>query len=78
MRLKSANNTPGPDSMIPKDMAGTLLAVKTEFVRAAAAPAVKVDTAKLGDGGWFLGGCTHHSLVAEFEDYVAAIEAVEC
>jgi glyoxylase-like metal-dependent hydrolase (beta-lactamase superfamily II) len=43
-------------------------------VQAAAAPAVKVDNAKLGDGVWFLSGGTHHSLVVEFKDYIAVIE----
>ena len=43
-------------------------------VHAAAAPVVKVDTAKLGDGVWFLSGGTHHSLVVEFKDYIAVIE----
>ena len=44
-------------------------------VQAAAAPAVKVDTAKLGDGIWFLSGGSHHSLAIEFKDYIAVIEA---
>ncbi|PWT98409.1 MAG: MBL fold metallo-hydrolase [Terriglobia bacterium] len=44
-------------------------------VQAAAAPAMKVDTAKLGDGVWFLSGGSHHSLVVEFKDYITVIEA---
>ena len=44
-------------------------------VQAAAAPAMKVDTAKLSDGVWFLSGGSHHSLVVEFKDYIAVIEA---
>lgn len=44
-------------------------------VQSAAAPAMKVDTAKVGDGVWFLSGGSHHSLVVEFKDYIAVIEA---
>ena len=44
-------------------------------VQSAAAPAMKVDTAKAGDGVWFLSGGSHHSLVVEFKDYIAVIEA---
>lgn len=44
-------------------------------VQSAAAPAVKVDMARLGDGIWFLSGGSHHSLVIEFKDYIAVIEA---
>jgi hypothetical protein len=44
-------------------------------VQSATAPLVKVDTAKLSDGVWFLSGGTHHSLVVEFQDYITVIEA---
>jgi len=44
-------------------------------VQSATAPPVKVDTAKLSDGVWFLSGGTHHSLVVEFPDYITVIEA---
>lgn len=44
-------------------------------VQAASIPAVKVESAKLSDGVWFLGGGSHHSLLVEFKDYVAVIEA---
>lgn len=44
-------------------------------VQSATAPPVKVDTAKLSDRVWFLSGGTHHSLVVEFRDYIAVIEA---
>src|SRR5262252_1678632 len=36
---------------------------------------VQVASTKIGDGVWFLGGGSHHSLVVEFKDYVAIIEA---
>jgi glyoxylase-like metal-dependent hydrolase (beta-lactamase superfamily II) len=38
-------------------------------------PAVQVTAEKLGDGIWYLTGGTHHSVVLEFSDYVAVIEA---
>jgi glyoxylase-like metal-dependent hydrolase (beta-lactamase superfamily II) len=44
-------------------------------VQAAPAPSVKVDSSKLAEGVWFLSGGTHHSLVVEFKDYIAVIEA---
>lgn len=44
-------------------------------VRAASLPPVTVETAKLADGVWFLTGSTHHSLVVEFKDYIAVVEA---
>ena len=44
-------------------------------VQAASAPPVKVESAKLGDGVWFLSGGSHHSVLVEFKDYVAVIEA---
>lgn len=44
-------------------------------VASAAAVPVTVETAKLGDGVWFLTGGSHHSLVVNFADYIAVIEA---
>jgi glyoxylase-like metal-dependent hydrolase (beta-lactamase superfamily II) len=44
-------------------------------VQSATAPPVKVDTARLSDGVWFLSGGSHHSLVVEFNDYITVIEA---
>jgi glyoxylase-like metal-dependent hydrolase (beta-lactamase superfamily II) len=43
-------------------------------VQSATMPVVRVETTKLGDGVWFLGGGSHHSLVVEFKDYIAVIE----
>jgi glyoxylase-like metal-dependent hydrolase (beta-lactamase superfamily II) len=41
----------------------------------AAGPAtVKVDTAKVADGVYFLAGGTHNSVAVEFKDYVALVE----
>jgi glyoxylase-like metal-dependent hydrolase (beta-lactamase superfamily II) len=41
--------------------------------RAAAAP--RVDTQKLADGVYLLGGASHNSVAVEFADYVAVVEA---
>jgi glyoxylase-like metal-dependent hydrolase (beta-lactamase superfamily II) len=46
-----------------------------ETVQSAPVQSPTVVTTKLGDGLWFLGGSSHHSLVVEFKDYVAVIEA---
>jgi glyoxylase-like metal-dependent hydrolase (beta-lactamase superfamily II) len=45
-----------------------------EAVRSAPAPAVHVESQKLGDGVWFLAGGTHNSVLVEFKDYVAVVE----
>jgi hypothetical protein len=44
-------------------------------VRAATVPPVKVESQKLGDGLWLLGGGTHNSVLVEFKDFVAAVDA---
>jgi hypothetical protein len=46
-----------------------------DVVRQATAPPVKVESRKLADGVWFLGGGTHHSMLVEFRDFVAVVEA---
>jgi glyoxylase-like metal-dependent hydrolase (beta-lactamase superfamily II) len=45
-----------------------------EAVRAATAPPVAVETSKLAEGVWRLGG-THNSIAVEFADFVAVVEA---
>ena len=35
---------------------------------------MKVESQKLGDGAWWLGGGSHHSVVVEFKDYIAIVE----
>jgi glyoxylase-like metal-dependent hydrolase (beta-lactamase superfamily II) len=45
-----------------------------ESVRQATFP-VRVDTQKLGDGVYLLGGSSHNSVAVEFKDYVAVVEA---
>jgi len=44
-------------------------------VRDAKPPAVRVETQKLGDGVWYLTGGSHHSVLVEFKDHLAVIEA---
>ncbi len=46
-----------------------------ETVRTATVPPVRVESTKLADGVWMLGGGTHNSLLVEFRDYVAVVEA---
>jgi glyoxylase-like metal-dependent hydrolase (beta-lactamase superfamily II) len=50
------------------------LAVPDE-VKNAPPPAVSVQSSKIADGVWFLGGGSHHSVLVEFKDYAAVIEA---
>ena len=45
-----------------------------EAVRGAGPPPVRVESKKLADGVWFLGGGTHNSAVVEFKDYAAVVE----
>jgi len=44
-------------------------------VQSASIPPVKVVTTKLGDGIWFVGGGSHHSVIVEFDKFLAIIEA---
>ena len=44
-------------------------------VRNARIQAVRVDSERLGDGVWLIGGGSHHSVAIEFADHVAVIEA---
>ena len=46
-----------------------------EAVRTATATPVKVESQKLADGVWLLGGGTHNSVLVEFNDFVAVVEA---
>src|SRR5258708_2059367 len=46
-----------------------------EAVRTATAAPVKVESQKLADGVWLLGGGSHNSVLVEFNDFVAVIEA---
>ena len=44
-------------------------------MRTATPAPVKVESQKLADGVWLLGGGTHNSLLVEFNDFVAVVEA---
>jgi L-ascorbate metabolism protein UlaG (beta-lactamase superfamily) len=46
-----------------------------DVVRSATAPLAKVESQKLGDGLWLLGGGTHNSVLVEFKDFAAVVEA---
>ena len=46
-----------------------------DAVRAAVVPPVKVESQKLADGVWLLGGGTHNSVLVEFKDFVTVVEA---
>ena len=46
-----------------------------DMVRAATAPPVRVESQKLAAGVWLLGGGTHNSVLVEFKDFVAVVEA---
>jgi len=46
-----------------------------DAVKTAEAPRMDVSDQLLADGVWYLTGGTHHSLVVEFKDYIAIIEA---
>ena len=46
-----------------------------EAVRTATVPPVRVESQKLAEGVWLLGGGTHNSMLVEFKDYVAVVEA---
>ena len=46
-----------------------------EAVKEAKLPPVAVQTQKLGDGLWWLGGGSHHSVVVEYPTYITVIES---
>jgi L-ascorbate metabolism protein UlaG (beta-lactamase superfamily) len=46
-----------------------------DVVRRATAPPVKVESQRLADGLWLLGGGTHNSVLVEFKDFAAVVEA---
>jgi glyoxylase-like metal-dependent hydrolase (beta-lactamase superfamily II) len=56
------------------NVAGAALTVPNE-VRTAAIPPVRVETQRLADGVWLVGGGSHNSVAVEFRNYVAVIEA---
>jgi len=44
-------------------------------VKSATAQPVRVEAQKLADGVWFLGGGTHNSVLIEYKDFLAVVEA---
>jgi L-ascorbate metabolism protein UlaG (beta-lactamase superfamily) len=46
-----------------------------DLVRTATAPPIKVESQKLAAGVWLLGGGTHNSVLVEFKDFIAVVEA---
>jgi glyoxylase-like metal-dependent hydrolase (beta-lactamase superfamily II) len=46
-----------------------------EAVRAAGNVPARVETTKLADGVWMMGGGSHNSVAVEFKDYIAVVEA---
>lgn len=46
-----------------------------DAVRSFTAPPVRVASQKLGDGVWFIGGGSHNSILVEYKDYLAIVEA---
>ncbi|MBI4886711.1 MAG: MBL fold metallo-hydrolase [Acidobacteria bacterium] len=61
-------------SALRVNVAGAALTVPNE-VRSATVPPVRVQSQKLGDGVWLVGGGSHNSVAVEFGDHVAVIEA---
>jgi glyoxylase-like metal-dependent hydrolase (beta-lactamase superfamily II) len=43
-------------------------------VASATAPPMRVESSKVADGVWFVGGGSHHSLVVEFSNFITVIE----
>src|SRR3984893_9136313 len=43
-------------------------------VKTASVPSIRVQSQKLGDGIWFVGGGSHNSMVVEFPTYITVIE----
>jgi metallo-beta-lactamase superfamily protein len=46
-----------------------------DSVRAATLPPVRVESQKLADGVWLLGGGTHNSVLVEFREFATVVEA---
>jgi glyoxylase-like metal-dependent hydrolase (beta-lactamase superfamily II) len=59
---------------VKANMPVTLMPVP-DVVRMAVAPPVRVESRKLADGVWLLGGGTHNSVLVEFKDFAAVVEA---
>ena len=63
LTVTSVNVNPGLNISVP------------DSVKTATPPAIKVESQKMGDGIWFVGGGSHNSMVVEFPSYITVIEA---
>ena len=61
-------------SDLQANVANAALTVPDDVQRARIQP-VRVESQRLGDGVWLVGGGSHHSVAVEFADHVAVIEA---
>ena len=61
-------------SDLQANVANAALTVPDDVQRARMPP-VRVESQRLGDGVWLVGGGSHHSVVIEFADHVTVIEA---
>ncbi len=68
------NGFGGSFGKIEPNVCGSAITVP-EIVRQAAVPRAQVETQKLADGVWLLGGSSHNSVAVEFKNYVAVVEA---
>src|SRR6202047_2982679 len=62
LTVNSVNANPGLNVSVP------------DAVKSAAAPPIKVQSQKIGDGIWFVAGGSHNSMVVEFPSYITVIE----
>ncbi len=62
LNVSSVNANPGLSVSVP------------DSVKTATAPPIKVQSEKLADGIWFVGGGSHNSMVVEFPTYITVIE----
>jgi glyoxylase-like metal-dependent hydrolase (beta-lactamase superfamily II) len=61
-------------SELQANVANAALTVPTD-VQSASPPPVRVESQRLADGVWLMGGGSHHSVAIEFDDHVVVIEA---
>jgi glyoxylase-like metal-dependent hydrolase (beta-lactamase superfamily II) len=75
--IQSQAGYPVLDLMVSGVQANVANAALTvpDAVRTATAPPVQVASQKMADGVWFIGGGTHNSVLVEYNDYVAVVEA---
>ena len=62
-------------SNVQTNVAVPAMPVPDEIRKAPAAPPIRAEASKIGDGVWLIGGGSHHSVAVEFNDHVAVIEA---